>query len=115
MFASGVRIRFYADYEEMLDVPTFRPILKACADLTAATASEDGQLLLVGLFADASYPTIARLSVEFAEKQGHPPNRRKLIEAYQGLAVPDLKRFYVGFAQPALFDIPLLATGKEAF
>jgi hypothetical protein len=112
MFAAGVRIRFYGDYEEVLDVPTFRPILKACADLTAATASEDGQLLLVGLFADAPYPTIARLSVEFAEKQGHPPNRRELIEAYYGLAVPDLS-FYVGFAQPALFDIPLLATGEE--
>jgi tuberculosinol/isotuberculosinol synthase len=31
MFAAGVRIRFYGDYEEMLDAPIFRPTLEACA------------------------------------------------------------------------------------
>lgn len=112
MFATGVRIRFYGDYQEVLDTATFRPLLKACADLTAATASGNGPLLLIGLFADAPYPTIARLSVEFAEKRGRPPNRAELIEAYYGLAVPDLS-LYLGFAQPALFDIPLLTTGQE--
>jgi hypothetical protein len=112
MFARGVRLRFYGDYEEMLDTPTFRPMLRACADLTAATGSGDGPLLMIGLFADAPYRTLARLSVEFAQKQGRPPNRQELIEAYYGLPVPDLG-LYLGFAQPALFDVPLLATGEE--
>ncbi len=112
MFDSGVRLRFYGDYEEVLDTPGFRPLLDACADLTAATESGDGPLLLIGLFADEPYPTLARLSVEFAKKRGRPPNRSELIEAYYGLAVPDLS-LYVGFAQPALFDVPLLATGDE--
>ncbi len=112
MFATGVRLRFYGDYEEVLDTPAFRPMLDACEDLTAATESGDGPLLLIGLFADAPYPTLARLSVEFAEKRGRPPDRQDLIEAYYGLAVPDLS-LYLGFAQPGLFDIPLLATGEE--
>lgn len=112
MFDAGVRIRFYGDYEEILDTPTYRPMLHACARLTAATASGDGPLLLIGLFADAPYPKIARLSVEFAEKHGRTPSRQELIEAYYGLPIPDLSLF-LGFAQPALFDVPLLTTGQE--
>ena len=112
MFEGGVRIRFYGDYDEILDTPIYRPMLDACASLTAATASGDGPLLLIGLFADAPYPKVARLSVEFAEKHGRTPNRQDLIEAYYGLAVPDLS-LYLGFSQPALFDVPLLTTGQE--
>ncbi len=112
MFDAGVQLRFYGDYEEVLDTPTFRPMLEACQYLTAATASGEGPLLLMGLFADAPYPTIARLSVEFAEEHGRPPDRQELIKAYYGLDVPDLS-LYLGFAQPALFDVPLLTTGEE--
>jgi adenosine tuberculosinyltransferase len=112
MFAAGVRLRFYGDYEEVLDTPDFRPLLKACADLTAQTASGDGPLLMIGLFADAPYPKIARLSVEYAQKYSRPPDRQELIEAYYGIPVPDLS-LYLGFAQPALFDVPLLTTGLE--
>ena len=36
----------------------------------------------------------------------------ELIEAYYGLPVPDLS-LYVGFAQPEMFDVPLLTTGLE--
>lgn len=80
--------------------------------LTEATASGEGALLLIGLFADEPYPTIARLSVEFAEREGPPPGRAELIEAYYGLLVPDLS-LYVGFAQPEMFDVPLLTHGLE--
>ncbi|MGI9049945.1 MAG: hypothetical protein ACR2GU_11340 [Rubrobacteraceae bacterium] len=112
MFATGARLRFYGDYEEVLDTPDFRPMLDACAELAATTASGSGPLLLIGLFADDPYPTIARLSVGFARKHGRPPDRRELVEAYYGLRVPDLSLF-LGFAQPALFDVPLLSTGRE--
>lgn len=112
MFDDGLRLRFYGDFEKVLDTPTFRPMLKACEDIIARTASGDGPLLLIGLFADAPYPKIARLSVEFARKYGRPPNREELIEAYYGLPIPDLG-FYLGFAQPALFDVPLITTGLE--
>ena len=112
MFEAGLRVRFYGDYEEVLDTPGFRRLLGACADLTEATASGDGPLLLIGLFADAPYPRLARLSVEFANRRGRPPDRQELIEAYYGLAVPDLS-LYLGYLRPALFDVPLLATGQE--
>jgi adenosine tuberculosinyltransferase len=92
--------------------PYFRSVLEACATLTSATASGDGPLLLIGLFADDPYPTIARLSVELAERKGRLPDRMELIEAYYGLPVPDLS-LYVGFAQPEMFDVPLLTTGLK--
>ena len=109
---SGVRIRFYGDYERALRVAGLRSALETCATLTDATASGEGPLLLIGLFADDPYPTIARLSVEFAGREGRPPGRAELIEAYYGVPVPDLS-LYVGFAQPELFDVPLLTTGLE--
>src|SRR5215208_6756671 len=112
MINSGVRVRFYGTYEETLVAPYYRPILEACARLTNATASGDGPLLLIGLFADDPYPTIARLSVEFAEREGRPPDRAELIEAYYGLPVPDLS-LYVGFEKPEMFDVPLLTNGLE--
>jgi hypothetical protein len=112
MFATGLQIRFYGDYEEVLNTPSLRPLLQACAQLTAATESNEGPLLLIGLFADTPHQTLARLSVEFAKREGYPPNRQQLIEAYYGLAVPDLD-LYLGFAQPSLFDVPLLTTGEE--
>jgi adenosine tuberculosinyltransferase len=107
-----VRIRFYGDYEEALTVAGLRSVLETCAMLTDATASGEGALLLIGLFADEPYPTIVRLSVEFAEREGRPPGRAELIEAYYGLPVPDLS-LYVRFARPEMFDVPLLTTGLE--
>jgi adenosine tuberculosinyltransferase len=112
MFAAGLRIRFYGDYEEVLDTPTLRPVLEACRDLMSATASGGGPLLMIGLFADAPYPTIARLSVAFAERHARPPDRQELIEAYYGIALPGLSLF-VGFLQPQFFDVPLISTGEE--
>src|SRR3712207_7091552 len=57
------------------------------------------------------YTTLFR-SVELAECRGRLPDRMELIEAYYGLPVPDLS-LYVGFAQPEMFDVPLLTTGLE--
>jgi hypothetical protein len=71
-----VRIRFYGDYEEALTVAGLRSVLKTCAMLTEATVSGEGALLLIGLFADEPYPTIAaRLSIGFAEREGRRPGR----------------------------------------
>jgi adenosine tuberculosinyltransferase len=109
---SGVRIRFYGDYERELAAAGLHTALEACLALNNANTAEDGPLLLIGLFADDPYPTIARLSVEFAGREGRPPGRAKLIEAYYGLSVPDLS-LYLGFDQPEMFDVPLLTNGLE--
>jgi adenosine tuberculosinyltransferase len=109
---SGVRIRFYGDYERALTIAGLHSALETCAMLTDETASGEGPLLLIGLFADDPYPTIARLSVEFAEREGRPPGRAELIETYYGLPVTDLS-LYAGFAQTEMYDVPLLTTGLE--
>ena len=74
-------------------------MLEVCQDLTAATASGSGPLLLIGHFADSPYEKLA----------ARPAEARR---AYYGLPIPDLG-LYLGFAQHALFDVPLLATGGE--
>ena len=112
LFEGGVRVRFYGDYEEALGSLGLPHVLEVCEDLAAATASGGGPLLLIGLFADSPHEKLARLSLEFAKRHGRPPVRRELVEAYYGLPVPDLG-LYLGFAQHALFDVPLLATGGE--
>jgi hypothetical protein len=88
----------------------YRPTIEACERTMAATAGGDGSLVLLGLFADSPHETIARLTVDLFQKDCRMPDQRALIEAYNG--VPDL-RSYVGFEQPQLFDLPLLATGRE--
>lgn len=112
LFERGVRLRFYGDYREVLTGPEYRPMLEACDEAMALTAGGNGPLVLIGLFADNPYETIARLAVELYERDGRPPDRAALVEAYYGAPVPDLS-FYVGFEQPQLFDVPLLTTGHE--
>ena len=87
---SGVRIRFYGNYGEAFAAAGLRSALQTCATLTEATASAEGPLL-IGLFADDPFPTLARLSVEFAEREGRPHDRAELIEAYYGVPVADLR------------------------
>jgi len=112
MFDRGVRLRFYGDYEDALDTPALRPKLEACHELEAATSDNGGPLLMLGLFADSPYERLARLSVDFASERGRPPDRAELVREYYGVPVPDLS-LYLGFARPALFDVPLVSTGQE--
>jgi adenosine tuberculosinyltransferase len=112
LFDGGVRLRFYGDYESVLDTPEYRPMLEACHGLMDATAAGAGPLVLIGLFVDSAHDRVARLGVEFARRNGRPPDRREQIEAYYGVPVPDLS-LYVGYEQPQLFDVPLISTGLE--
>lgn len=112
MFERGVRLRVYGDYEQALDTPRLRPMLHECHRLMERTAGNGGPLLLLGLFADSPHERIARISIDFYKRLGRAPDRRELIREYYGVEVPDLS-LYIGFAQPALFDVPLITTGEE--
>ena len=112
MFRRGVRVRFYGDYRRALAAPEFGSTVEACDEIMASTAGGDGPLILIGLFADNANEEIARLSVELFQKHGKVPDRAALIEAYYGVPLPDLSLF-VGFEQPQLFDVPLVATGYQ--
>lgn len=112
MFEQGVQLRLYGDYEQALDTPRLRPMLEECHELMESTKNNEGPLLLLGLFADTPQESLARISVDFAKRWGRPPARKELIREYYGVDVPDLG-LYIGFAQPALFDVPLITTGEE--
>lgn len=113
MFASGVRLRFYGSYEEVLKGRGHAPLADACEELMSETSGGDGPLILMGLFADSAHEEVSRLSVGLARRNGgRAPDRRELVRAYYGVEVPDLGLF-VGFEQPQLFDVPLITTGRE--
>lgn len=112
MISSGVKIDFYGDYRKVLDTSEYRPVLETLDGLVESSVDGDGPLLLFGLFADDPHPVLARLSVEFAEREGYPPSREQLIKCYYGHPVPDLG-LYIGFERPEMFDVPLVTTGLE--
>lgn len=116
MIEGGLRIRFYGDYErvipERLGERDGARILQGCRDLTEKTSNGSGPLLLIGLFADEPYASIALLSVDFYKEYGRPPVHSELIERYYGSALSSLD-IYIGFAKPQLFDVPLLTDGSE--
>jgi hypothetical protein len=112
MFAEGVRLRFYGDYETFFDTPKWRPLIDIYRRMMAETASGKGPLLLLGFFADDPAATVARLSVELFKLHDRLPTRRELIEAYYGVPVPDLD-LYIFSDMPALFDVPLITNGRE--
>lgn len=113
LYASGgVRVRFYGDYRGPFERLGLTHIAEFCRNLEAETAANGGPLLLIGLFAEDPYGRLAEISVRFARERGRVPDRRELVELYYGVPVPDLS-VYVGYAQHALFDVPLIATGRE--
>lgn len=112
MYDAGTRLRFYGSYEEPLESLGLSHIVDFCKKLEEDTAAGDGPLLLIGLFAEDPYERLASISIDFAKTNGRPPDRRELIEAYYGVPVSDLS-LYIGYAQHSLFDVPLIATGRE--
>lgn len=116
LMSDGLRIRFYGDYEQVLQstlgTEQSRPLIEFCRNLMDRTSGGTGPVLLLGLFADDPYSTIARLSVEFYQANGRPPEHPELVEAYYGISMSNLD-MYVGFAKPQLFNVPLLPTGAE--
>jgi adenosine tuberculosinyltransferase len=112
LYASGVRVRFYGDYAPPFEELGLSEVAELCRNLETQTAFNTGPLLLIGLFAEDPYGRLAELSVRFASGHGRPPDREELVELYYGVPVPDLS-LYIGYAQHALFDVPLIATGRE--
>ena len=60
-----------------------------------------------------SFETIAEVSLRLHRENGCLPTKQQIVEAYYGEYVEPVDLF-IGFAdRPAVFDMPLIATGSE--
>lgn len=107
-----VKVRFYGDYRDVLTGTPYEYALKSMYEVTEATRLHSRFQLYIGVFADESVETIARLSVEHYLAQGNVPDRNALIRKYYGEELPPVSIF-IGFDKFSAFDMPLLSTGEE--
>jgi tuberculosinol/isotuberculosinol synthase len=108
-----VRVRVYGDVERHLVGTPYQHALDAYEQLARRTASHQTHRLFFGICAHDPVETIAEISVRFHEENARLPTKREIVEAYYGEHVEPVDLF-IGFAdRPAVFDMPLIATGSE--
>jgi tuberculosinol/isotuberculosinol synthase len=107
-----VRVRIYGDAERQFQNTPYAEALKAYAELEAHTASHQQRRLFFGVCAHDAAETVARLGIRFHQEHGRPPTKREIVEAYYGEYV-DKVDLFIGSDRPAVYDMPLIATGSE--
>ncbi|MGF1507292.1 MAG: diterpene synthase [Chloroflexi bacterium] len=107
-----VRVRFYGDYRKHLADTPYAYLSDIFDSAAERTASHSTHRLFYGVFAHDATETLAALSIDYFQKHGTRPDRRKLVELYYGEYIPPVDLF-IGFDKFAAFDMPLLATGSE--
>jgi len=110
--AYDVRVRVYGDTERFLADTPFAPALAAYEELAQRTAGHQRHRLFFGICAHDPAETLARFGACFHQAHGRYPTKREIIEAYYGEYVEPVDLF-IGFDRPAVFDMPLIATGSE--
>jgi len=108
-----VRVRVYGDTEKHLRGTPYEGTLEAYARLEDRTASHTSHRLFFGICAHDPIETVADISIKFSQQHGRRPTKRDIVTAYYGEHVDPVDVF-IGFAdRPAVFDMPLIATGAE--
>lgn len=107
-----VRVRVYGDAEKQLRHTPFAQALDAYAALERETASHQGRRIFFGVCANDAAEAVAAIGIRFHQEHGRPPTKREIVEAYYGEYVEAVD-FFIGFDRPAVYDMPLIATGCE--
>ena len=108
-----LRVRVYGDAGRYLEGTRYAHALDAYEAMAQRTATHEGQRLFYGVCAQDPTETIAEFSVSFYQTHDRPPSRREVIKMYYGEYVSPVDLF-IGFAdRHAVFDMPLIATGRE--
>lgn len=107
-----VRVKVYGDAEQFLAGTPFAPVLEVYQKLAERTADHQRHRLFFGICAHDPAETVAAFGARFFQSHGRFPTKREIIEAYYGEYVEPVDVF-IGFDRPAVFDMPLIATGNE--
>jgi hypothetical protein len=107
-----IRVRMYGDARRYFQNTPYACTLPAFEKLAQRTAEHQSHRLFLGVCAHDATEAVAEIGIRFYEKHGHLPNKRQIIEAYYGEFIEPVD-FFIGFGQPTIFDMPLVATGNE--
>jgi len=107
-----VRVRIYGDIQRYFRNTPYEHILDVYAQLAERTAAHQSRRLYFGVCAHDPSETVAQIGVRHFQDQGRLPDRREIITAYYGEYVEPVALF-IGFDRPSVFDMPLIATGRE--
>ena len=108
----GVQVRFYGDFHRHFEGTPYVEVEKMFDELTKRTSHHQRRRLFFGVCAHDATETVAEFGIRFHQKHGRPPKKQEIVEAYYGEYINPVS-FFIGFGQPAVFDMPLVATGSE--
>ncbi len=107
-----VRVRIYGDVRSYFINTPYEPLLDIFDVLSRRTASHKRYRLFFGICAHDATETIASNAIRFYQENGIAPDKHQIVEAYYGEYIEPVTLF-IGFDRPAVFDMPLIATGSE--
>jgi tuberculosinol/isotuberculosinol synthase len=110
--AYDVRVRVYGEAQRYLSGSPYAHTLPAFDWVTRLTAHHQTRRLFFGICAHDAAERVAEIGAAFQQTHGRLPAKRDIVEAYYGEYVEPVTLF-IGFAPPAVFDMPLIATGQE--
>lgn len=111
--AYDVKVHIYGDAERYLQGTPYADALEAYDAVAQRTADHQSHRLFFGVCAHEATEAVAAFSVDFYQEHARLPTRREVVAAYYGEYVQPVDLF-IGFAdRPAVFDMPLIATGSE--
>ncbi|MCD4739528.1 MAG: hypothetical protein K8R89_09775 [Anaerolineae bacterium] len=110
--AYDVRVRVYGDTQRHLTGTPYESALDAIAELEEHTATHQRYRLFFGICAHDAAESVAEIGWRFRQENGKFPTKQEIVIAYYGEYVKPVD-FFIGFDRPAVFDMPLIATGTE--
>jgi tuberculosinol/isotuberculosinol synthase len=110
--AYEVRVRVYGDADRYLANTGYAGALDAYDRLTQQTQRHDRHRLFFGVCAHDAAETVAAIGHRFYQKHDRVPSKREIVEAYYGEWIDPVDLF-IGTDRPAVFDMPLISTGRE--
>jgi len=110
--AYDVRVRVYGDTRRCLAGTPYADVLDAYEALARRTVHHDSCRLFFGVCAHDAGRAIADVSVRFHAQHGRLPERHEMVTAFYGEHVEPVDVF-IGSDRPAVYDMPLVSTGRE--
>lgn len=107
-----VRVRVYGDTQRYLSDTPYAHALEAFEMIAERTAGHQRHRLFFGVCAHDAAETVVAIGLRYYQEHGRLPNKKEIVAAYYGEAIGPADIF-IGFDRPAVFDMPLIATGQE--
>jgi hypothetical protein len=107
-----VRVHFYGDYRKYLTNTSYDYLVGLMDQIAIETSGHRSFRIFYGAFAQDATDTLTEFAIQYYLENQKSPDKRTLIEMYYGEYVKPVDLF-IGFGKLRVFDMPLIATGRE--